>query len=91
MLSKTPHDNFTMSAHYHSRPQETRIKKKSTLIRQLLQTDFLLIQIDYKNHVSVQMATETFGLFKKCLCEMPSKWRTANTLNWPTTSELAYN
>ena len=67
MLSKTPHDNFTMSAHYHSRPQETRIKKKSTLIRQLLQTDFLLIQIDYKNHVSVQMATETFGLFKKCL------------------------
>jgi len=36
---QTPHGNFTMSAHYHYRPQETRIQKNSTLTRQLLQTD----------------------------------------------------
>lgn len=30
MLSKTPHGIFTMSVHYHSRLQETRIKKIHT-------------------------------------------------------------
>lgn len=61
---QTPHGNFTMSAHYHYRPQETRIQKKSTLTRELLQTDVFLNQIDYKNRVSLQMATDTFGLLK---------------------------
>jgi len=47
-----------------------------------------LNQIDYKNHVSLQMATDSFGLLSRCLCEIPSKL--CYILNWPITSELAY-
>lgn len=44
--------------------KKLEFKKNSTLTRQMLQTNFFLKQIDYKNHVSLHMATDTFGLPK---------------------------